>query len=110
MNVLIADQAAQGDKPMKTYTIESESNNITLHASVKDAESVPGAERFSSEAALAKLAADWPATRLLEIWNSMPGATPVKKFTDRKTAISRIWKAIQNLGVTTAATVAPEPQ
>ena len=29
--------------------------------------------------------------------NSLPGATPVKKFTDRKTAIARIWKAIQSL-------------
>lgn len=27
----------------------------------------------------------------------MTGAIPVKKFTDRKTAITRIWKAIQNL-------------
>ena len=37
---------------MKTFTIENETNNITLHASVKEAESVPGAERFSTEAAL----------------------------------------------------------
>ncbi|MGA2717152.1 MAG: DUF3489 domain-containing protein [Bryobacteraceae bacterium] len=37
--------------------------------------------------------------------------TPVKKFTDRKKAVSRIWKAIQNLGGTEApqsAHVAPE--
>ena len=27
----------------------------------------------------------------------MTGVTPVKKFTDRKTAIARIWKAIQSL-------------
>src|SRR5262249_44659063 len=26
-----------------------------------------------------------------------PGFTPVKKFTDRKTAITRIWKALQSL-------------
>ena len=67
MNVLIADEAAQGDKPMKTYTIENENNNITVHASAKAAETVPGAERFSSEAALGKLAGDWPASRLVEI-------------------------------------------
>jgi len=33
----------------------------------------------------------------VDLWNSLPGATPVKKFTDRKTAIARIWKAIQSL-------------
>jgi hypothetical protein len=47
---------------------------------------------------LAKLAADWPASRLVDIWNSLPGETPVKKFKDRATAVSRIWRAIQSLG------------
>jgi hypothetical protein len=41
-----------------------------------------------------------PAARLVEIWNSLPGESPVKKFKDRATAINRIWKAIQNLGGT----------
>jgi hypothetical protein len=89
---------------MKTFTIETETNNITLNASTKDAEAVSGAQRFSSEAALVKLAANWPAARLVEIWNSLPGATPVRKFTDRKTAVNRIWRAIQNL----VQPVAPE--
>ena len=47
----------------------------------------------------------------MEIWNSIPGFTAVKKFTDRKTAVARIWKAIQNLdgGVgAPAANIAPE--
>jgi hypothetical protein len=108
--VLTAPEAAEGDQPMKTYTIENETNNITLHTSSKDAESVPAAERFSNEAALAKLAADWPASRLVEIWNSLPGVNPVKKFTNRHTAVSRIWKAIQNLGISTAERVAQEPE
>jgi hypothetical protein len=83
---------------MKTFTIENETNNITVHASAKESESVHNAERFSSESALAKLAANWPASRLIEIWNSLPGETPVKKFKDRATAVSRIWKALQPLG------------
>src|SRR5580704_2380074 len=91
---------------MKSFTIDAE-NNITIHASVKEAEAVPNSERFSNEGALAKLAANWPAARLVEIWNSLPGETPVKKFKDRATAVSRIWKAIQNLGET--APVAEEP-
>jgi len=68
-------------------------------------------ESFTSEKALAELAANWPASRLIDVFNSLPGVTPVKKFTDRKKAAARIWKAIQNLGGTEApqsAHVAPE--
>ena len=83
---------------MKNFTIENETNNITIHATAKEAEAVPNSERFSSEAALAKLAANWPAARLVDIWNSLPGETPVKKFKDRATAVSRIWKALQSRG------------
>src|SRR5208282_4834426 len=50
-----------------------------------------------------KLAGSWPATRLVEVWNSFAGVAPfdnlkpVKKFTDRKAAVARIWEAIQRL-------------
>ena len=91
---------------MKTFTIENETNNITIHATKQDAEMVPDSERFANEAALAKLAANWPTARLVEIWNSLPGETPVKKFKDRATAVSRIWKAIQRLGQTSEDAVA----
>jgi Protein of unknown function (DUF3489) len=91
---------------MKHFTIENETNNIMIHGTVKEADALPNTERFSNEAALAKLAADWPAARLVEIWNSLPGETQIKKFKDRATAVSRIWKAIQNLGGT--ASVAEE--
>jgi hypothetical protein len=83
---------------MKHFTIENETNNIMIHGSAKEAEALRNSERVSSEAALAKLVDDWPAARLVEIWNSLPGATPVKKFKDRSTAVSRIWKALQALG------------
>jgi hypothetical protein len=89
---------------MKNFTIENETNNITVHGSAKDAEAVPNSERFTNEAALAKLAANWPAARLVEIWNSLPGETPVRKFKDRAIAVGRIWKAIQSLGQTAPAT------
>jgi len=82
---------------MITFTIENETDNITAHPTAQEAEAVPNAERFQNEAGLAKLAADWPAARLVEIYNSLPGVSPVKKFTDRKTAAGRIWKAIQTL-------------
>ena len=89
---------------MKIFTIETDTNNITVHATTQDAEAVANAERFRNEAGLNKLAADWPATRLVEIWNSLPGVSPVKKFKDRQTAVNRIWKALQTLGQ-----AAPEP-
>lgn len=91
---------------MKTFTIENETNNITLHATVQDAEAVANAERFRNEAGLSKLAANWPTARLIEIWNSLPGVTPVTKFKDRNTAVSRIWKAIQSLDASVSAEVA----
>ena len=98
-----------GRTKVKTFTIENGTNNITIHASAKEAEVVPDSERFGNKAALAKLAANWPAARLVEIWNSLPGAPAIQKFKDRQTGISRIWKAIQSLGAfgLEAAPVAP---
>jgi hypothetical protein len=97
---------------MKFFTIENETNNTTVHATTQEAEAVANAERFRNESGLNKLAADWPAARLVEIWNSLPGASPVKKFKDRQTAVSRIWKALQSLGQAapeTAPADEPEP-
>jgi len=94
---------------MKIFTIEND-NNITLHATVQDAEAVANADRFRNEAGLAKLATNWPASRLVEIWNSLPGVTPIKKFKDRQTGVSRIWRALESLGETSpAAATADEP-
>ena len=75
---------------MKTYTIENRANTIMLHATIQEAEAAPNAQCFRNEAGLAKLAANWPASRLTDLWNTLPGVTPIRKFTDRKTAVSRI--------------------
>jgi transposase len=72
-----------------------------------------GQTRFSNEKELAKIAANWPAERLVEIWNGFAGLPPfgdlkpVKKFTDRKTAVARIWKAVQALTPAARATRGP---
>ncbi len=95
---------------MKIFRIENETNNITVHATIQDAEAVANAERFRNETGLGKLAADWPAARLVDIWNSLPGSIPVKKFTDRQTAVSRIWKALQSLGQAPAEAAAADEQ
>jgi hypothetical protein len=60
-------------------------------------------QSFSTPKELAKLTAEWPISRLVETWNSFAGVAPfddlkpVKKFTDRKAAVARIWKAIERL-------------
>ena len=82
---------------MKTFTIDAE-NNIATHASGKAARET-GAAVFATEEQFADLIG--PGTkRLIEIWNSLPGVKVVTKFTSRKTATERIWKAIQSLGQT----------
>jgi hypothetical protein len=50
---------------------------------------------FASEQELQELASQWPMKRLVEIWNRLPGVERVIRFTDRKTAIARIWRALQ---------------
>ena len=100
---------------MRLFAIDNE-NTITAFPA---AEQIPeGQEHFASEKELAKLAADWPADRLVQTWNSFAGVAgfggdlkPVKKFTDRKSAVARIWKAIQKLDAPDAppaADVAPK--
>src|SRR5581483_10974406 len=77
---------------------------------------IAGAEYFSSQEELEQLAQSWsPAgtrgrgsSKLLELWNSLPGVVPVKKFTDRKTALARIWKAAQALTPPGALQGAPD--
>src|SRR5438876_7879039 len=87
-----------------TFTINTQ-GNIVRHESTA---AIPeGNLAFSTEAELATLAESWPVTRLVNIWNALPGVPPVRKFTDRKTAIRRIWAALQ---VTTPAAPAGKPQ
>ncbi len=94
---------------MSAFTIDTE-NNITAFASLQHIEeTAAGTETFSTAEQLAALAAQWPAARLLEVWNSLPGVTPVERFTSRSVAAKRIWKAIQHLQPTPAAQTASKP-
>jgi hypothetical protein len=95
---------------MRLFAIDND-NTITAFPA---AEQIPeGQEHFATEKELAKLAANWPADRLVQVWNSFAGVAgfggdlkPVKKFTDRKSAVARIWKAIQKLDAPAAPQVA----
>jgi hypothetical protein len=95
---------------MTTFAIDTD-NTITAYTA---GDAIPAEQaRFTSEKELVKLAATWPIDRLVETWNSFAGAPPfgdlkpVKKFTDRKTAVARIWKAVQALTPTAAPQAAP---
>ena len=95
---------------MTTFTLDTD-NNITAHDATPSAQD--NVVAFATEKELTKLSTDWPITRFVEVWNAFAGAPPfgdlkpVKKFTDRKTAVSGIWKAIQALTPTPAPEAAP---
>jgi hypothetical protein len=87
------------------FTIDSD-NNITSYDTDAAAQAAVNetTHAFSSQKELAKITADWPTSRLVEVWNSFAG-TPgpfeklkeVKKFTDRQTALNRIWNVLHIL-------------
>ncbi len=85
---------------MSTFTIDSD-NNIT--ALTGPPASADPSSSFSNVKELAELTASWPASRLIETWNSFAGVAPfddlkpVKKFTSRKAAVARIWQAVTRL-------------
>jgi hypothetical protein len=95
-----------------TFTINAE-NTISFFPTPDHAEASigSGATPFTSQDELAKLAADWPLDRLVEIWNGIAGTPgfdklkPVKKFENRAKAVARIWTAVHVLA--TDATAAP---
>jgi hypothetical protein len=86
------------------FTIDSE-NNIVAHAALPAG--ADQSQSFSSAKELAKLTAEWPASRLVDTWNSFAGVAPfdglksVKKFTNRKLAVVRIWTAVARLSART---------
>lgn len=57
---------------MTTFTIDND-NQIMAYGSAEDANGNPQAQQFTSAKQLAKLAEKWPANRLVELWNSLPG-------------------------------------
>ena len=76
---------------MYTFAIGPEDIIVTRPSGGKATE---GAVEFESEQELARLAQDWPAGRLVALWNGLAGVKPVRRFTDRTTAVRRIWRAL----------------
>jgi hypothetical protein len=76
-----------------TFTIDDQ-NRIAKHDEGR--EPAPGLPRFTTQQEFEALAADWPSSRFLDVWNQIPGNIPVKKFTNRQTAMRRIWNRLEN--------------
>ena len=79
---------------VKTFVIDRV-DNVAVYAG--SAPLPEGTAAFASEKQWAALVADWPLARLVGVWNGLPGLQPVSKFTDRATAVHRIWRAVQKL-------------
>jgi hypothetical protein len=98
MNRDAAETRRKGDYEMTTtFTIDTD-NNITAFATHEEATaSNSAAQLFASQKELLRLASDWPAERLVEIWNGLPGVEAVTKFRSAKAGVSRIWERVQGL-------------
>jgi hypothetical protein len=85
-------KSASPKKTSRSFCI-SATNEISLLTSElpKRTDSVV----FSSARELSLRTARWSGSRLVQVWNRLPNVQPVKKFTDRRTAIHRIWGALQ---------------
>jgi hypothetical protein len=96
--------------PCETFTIDSE-NNIVAHTGPPTG--AGESQAFSTATELAKLTAEWPASRLVDTWNSFAGVAPfddlkpAKKFTSRKVAVTRMWEAVQRLSPDVAPAATP---
>ncbi len=101
--VVLIDQERRG--PVPTFIIDGE-NHVRVIGS-DEPRSEDAADAFTTKQELERLAGGWPGARLVKIWNRIPGVKPAKRFTNRKTGIDRIWKAIQPLGPEVANTDTP---
>ena len=82
---------------MTTFRIDAENNITAMGGSKQTEESGGETKTFGNLQELTALAAKWSAARLVEIWSSLPGVQPVRRFTNRQVATTRIWNALQRL-------------
>ena len=81
---------------MRTFHIDRDDRISALEKS-QGRDTTEGSGQFHTQKELEELAQQWPASRLVNIWNRLAGASPVRKFSSRQIATARIWKAVQDL-------------
>ena len=79
---------------MNMFSITA-NNQVRVFSSEQEAPA--GSAIFRNAEELAAVAKQWPAARLVEVWNQLPGGKPLSKFTDRKTGVRRLWEAVQSV-------------
>ena len=92
---------------MTTFTIDAD-NNITAWDALPA--KTEGLSAFTTDDEFDAVATDWTNARFVEIWNSLSGVVPVKKFMSRSYAINRIWKQIQYLAPVPAPRAEKKPK
>jgi Protein of unknown function (DUF3489) len=99
MNVVYPAGPGRKEKPtMKTFILDAD-HNITAYSSPQEAASAaPAGDAFTTAAGLKDALKSYSAATTVEIWNSLTGVTPVRKFRDAATAASRIFAEVQKLG------------
>jgi hypothetical protein len=91
MNVMTTNSGRRSN--VKTFIINKE-NKLTAG---DEAQPNAAAEvQFSTLNELTQATRDWPMVRLVAVWNGLPGVTVLRKFTDRNTALARIWTTLHN--------------
>src|SRR6202165_5053185 len=89
--------------------IEADNHITTCDSAPEPKAAMSGdSQQFRSAKELAKLASAWSATRLAEVWNSLPGVKPVKKFNDRVTGANRVWATLKSQQPAVVPDVAPQ--
>src|SRR5580692_9405356 len=91
---------------MNVFTIDTD-NNITVHPNRKIARQSGAGVFDTAESFAALIGTD--NKRLVEIWHSLTGVTPVKKFTSGAVAARRIFAQVQKLA-SPAGSRAAEPE
>ena len=99
----VAYPAGPGPKRDTTHVFTLDTENITVHATRKAARET-GAGVFDTAENLVELIGP-DNRRLVDIWNSLTGVTPVKRFTSRAVAAKRIFAELQKLTLATEAPV-----
>jgi len=82
---------------MATYIINGE--RVTAHAAVPA--NVPKGSLIVRSVDQIETS-DLTASRLVSLWNALPGVTPITKFRDRKTAVRRLWAGLQQISPSSA--------
>jgi Protein of unknown function (DUF3489) len=85
---------------IKSFTITPDLN-VTAYESHQDAAASGHAVFISAKEMDALLTS--VGIKPVELWNALPGVTPVKKFMNRSAGIKRMWAQLQGLDATPAS-------